>query len=115
MMRLLDHWIARLLLSVCAIFAPIASVLAVICFLVFSDLIFGIWSAKKRGEKITSSGLRRTVIKFVIYETAVAFGYLCETLEKWVAEGHITQDDARSYGDGTPADLALLEFLHGQR
>ena len=32
----------------------------------------------------------------------VHFGYWNETLDKWAKEGHITEEQARSWGDGNP-------------
>ena len=52
--------IEAFLLSIAAIFAPIQGLLGATAFMVISDLVTGVMAAKKRGEKITSSGLRRT-------------------------------------------------------
>ncbi|MDR1146097.1 MAG: hypothetical protein LBK71_08190 [Verrucomicrobiales bacterium] len=41
----------------------------------------------------------------------VHFGYWRETLEKWAAEGHITQEMAAGHGDGNDVDVALDELL----
>jgi hypothetical protein len=41
----------------------------------------------------------------------VHFGYWGETLQKWAAEGHISETLARSVGDGNPADYELNELL----
>ena len=37
----------------------------------------------------------------------VHFGFWTETLEKWAGEGHITADQARSWGDGNPTDAEV--------
>lgn len=37
----------------------------------------------------------------------VHFGYWWETLEKWVAEGHLTAEDIAGHGDGNAVDDAL--------
>ena len=37
----------------------------------------------------------------------VHFGYWAELLDKWLAEGHITEEERRGYWDGSPADNAL--------
>lgn len=42
------------------------------------DLISGLMAAKHRKEAITSSGLKRTIVKIFIYEAAVLLGYLTE-------------------------------------
>ncbi len=41
----------------------------------------------------------------------VHFGYWHETLEKWASEGHITKDEARTWGDGNPSDVSIAEKL----
>jgi len=37
----------------------------------------------------------------------VHFGYWTETLEKWAAEGHVTEEEARMWQDGNPVDRAI--------
>ena len=37
----------------------------------------------------------------------VHFGFWGETMEKWAAEGHITAEQARQWGDGNAADFAI--------
>ncbi len=44
----------------------------------------------------------------------VSFGYWNETLEKWAAEGHITQEEAAGYaryGDNSDADKSVMKRL----
>jgi len=41
----------------------------------------------------------------------VHFGFWEETLQKWAAEGHITEEEAQTWGDGTPVDAAITEKL----
>ncbi len=41
----------------------------------------------------------------------VHFGYWRETLDKWAAEGHISEALAKSHGDGNPADCELNALL----
>ena len=37
----------------------------------------------------------------------VHFGYWSELLDKWLAEGHITEEERKGYWDGSPADNAI--------
>lgn len=67
-------------LAVFTFFAPIHTILVVVFFLLIIDLITGIIAARKRGEKITSAGLRRTMSKIMIYETAIVVGFLLQHL-----------------------------------
>jgi predicted transcriptional regulator len=61
-----------------AVFAPIQAVIIITGALVFADLITGILAARKRGDKINSAGLGRTVTKTTVYLTAVCMGFLVE-------------------------------------
>lgn len=72
-------WLKALFSSFIALLAPIHVVMCAVLILVVTDLIFGVWAAKKRGEKITSSGLRRTVSKIFVYEFVVICGFLFQT------------------------------------
>lgn len=61
-----------------AVFAPVRTVLVVAMILVVADLITGVIAAWKRGEKITSSGLKQSVFKAFVYEMSILIGYLAE-------------------------------------
>ena len=62
---------------------------------------------------------RENVMAILHYEKydhfpVVSFGYWNETLEKWAAEGHITQEEADGYakqGDNSPADNSVMKRL----
>ena len=41
----------------------------------------------------------------------VHFGFWTETLQKWAAEGHVTQEEARGWGDGNTIDVTLSKKL----
>ena len=59
-------------------FAPINSILISVGVLVSIDFIFGIMSARKRGEAITSKRMRDTVIKALVYQSAIVVGHMVE-------------------------------------
>jgi phage-related holin len=67
------------LISLIAVFAPIKATILVTIFLICADLISGVAAAKKRGEKITSAGIQRSVVKFFVYNMAILTGFLLET------------------------------------
>jgi len=71
-------FITGLLVSTVAVFAPIKAVILVTGILIFADLFTGIMAARKKGEKITSAGLRRTVTKLFVYNAAIMLGFLAE-------------------------------------
>lgn len=66
-------------LSCLAVLAPIHSMLIVVGIVIFADLFTGIVAARKREERITSAGLRRTISKIFIYQFAIIIGFLIET------------------------------------
>lgn len=68
-------WIA----AVVGIFAPVHAIMLVTGFLIFADLATGIMAAKKRGEKISSAAMRRTVSKILVYQLVIMSGFLVET------------------------------------
>ncbi|MCK5803632.1 MAG: hypothetical protein KAI66_12400 [Lentisphaeria bacterium] len=39
------------------------------------------------------------------------FGFLADTLNRWQAEGHLTEEEVRCYADGTEGDVALSRKL----
>lgn len=79
MKDLLVKYAQPLALSTLAVLAPIKAILLVTGFLIFSDLVSGVIAARKRGEIISSSGLRRTITKILVYNLAVISGFLVET------------------------------------
>lgn len=66
------------IVSSLAVFAPIKALMLVVGFLIFADLLTGIMAARKRGEKITSAAMRRTVSKLAVYHIVILAGFLTE-------------------------------------
>lgn len=66
------------MLALMAVLIPIEKHAIAIFVLVLFDLILGLIAAIKRGEKITSNGLKTTVIKLFVFETALALGFIAE-------------------------------------
>lgn len=71
-------FIKTLIITILAVFAPAKHMIYAAFTLVVADLITGLMAAKKRKEPITSSGFKRTVIKLMIYETAILLGFIAE-------------------------------------
>ena len=59
-------------------FAPIAVVMLAVGVLIMIDFIFGILSAKKNNEKITSKRMSDTLIKMVVYQLLIITSHLVE-------------------------------------
>lgn len=97
-----------LIASIIAIFAPIKAALITIIILVFVDLILGIMCAVKRGEKITSSGMRRTITKIFIFEMAILAGYLTEM---YLMGGHMPLSKVVAAYIGLVEYKSILENL----
>ena len=74
----MKNYLQNLLIVSLLVFLPIKATLITVMVLVLVDLMTGILAARKRGEKITSSGLKRTVIKFFVYEIVIMLGFLTE-------------------------------------
>lgn len=69
-----DYWIGFLSAVAGWLFSfmvPTAPFVGIVMFLVFADFVTGTRAAMKRGEKITSKGLRRTVEKISLYFLAI--------------------------------------------
>lgn len=64
--------------SLLAVFAPLKPVLLAVFGMVLLDFITGVLASKKRGESITSSGFKRTVIKLFIFEVAIMSAFITE-------------------------------------
>lgn len=75
----MKDWLQNLLLASVAALAPIQAILISVGVMILADLFTGILAARKRGEKISSAAMRRTVSKILIYQTAVITGFLLET------------------------------------
>ena len=74
----MKSYLSNLAISAMAALAPIKPVMITVGILIVSDLITGVWAARKRGEEITSAALGRTVSKMVVYQTAVITGFLLQ-------------------------------------
>ena len=74
-----------LFVSVAAL-APIKMILIAVGLLVLFDLVTGIWAARRKGEALKSSAMRRTVSKMLIYQLTVISGFL---LEHYLLDGLI--------------------------
>lgn len=68
-----------LLLSAIAIIAPAKSIILAVAVLTIADLCLGILASRRRGHKLTSRGLKHTVAKVLVYETAVVLAFLVQT------------------------------------
>ena len=75
----MKEWLSKVGMAALAALAPIHMVMITVGVLIFSDLATGVWAALKRGEKISSAIMRRTISKILIYQLAVICGFMLET------------------------------------
>lgn len=75
----MKEWLSKLFLASLAALAPIHMVMITVGVLILADLTTGIWAAIKRGEKVSSAAMRRTISKIFIYQLAVVTGFMLET------------------------------------
>lgn len=74
----MKDWLQGALVSSVAFLLPIKLVILTAGVLILADLFTGILAAKKRGEKITSAALSRTVAKMAVYQTVIVTGYMLQ-------------------------------------
>ena len=74
----MKHYLEISILAILAVFAPIKAVLVTTLVLVMADFVTGVIAAYKRGEKITSTGLKKSVLKALVYEAAIVLAYVAE-------------------------------------
>jgi hypothetical protein len=74
-------WLKACGLSVVALLAPVRPLLIAALALTLIDAVTGVLAARKRGERIRSAGLRRTVSKVLVYTLAIIAGFI---VEKWL-------------------------------
>ena len=67
-----------LLASIALVFLPVKATLVTVMVLTVADLVSGIAAARKKRKRITSAGLKRTIIKTTVYEAVVMLGFLTE-------------------------------------
>lgn len=69
----------KALSSLTAVLMPIRPALAAVFCLIGLDLITGLWASKKKGDKITSQGMRDSIKKLLVYEGALLGALIIET------------------------------------
>jgi len=74
----MKEYLYKGLLVLASILAPIQSILITCGVLIIADTVTGMMAAKKRGEKIQSAQMRRSVSKMVVYQIAIISGFLLE-------------------------------------
>lgn len=72
----MKSFLTALVASLFAVFAPIKAALATVIVLVVFDLISGIWASIKMKTPVTSSGLKRSVVKLAVYEATLCLAFL---------------------------------------
>jgi len=65
-------------LAILVVFAPVKGMLIAALFLIIMDAITGIWASLKRKENFTSTKFKRSVVKILIYEIAIAVAYIAQ-------------------------------------
>lgn len=81
MVHLIDFskaWIVAIVMACVNYLIPIKAFIFITLGMVAGDLITGIMAAGKRGERITSAGLSRSVVKFVMYAVAIVASHAME-------------------------------------
>ena len=69
----------KIAIATLAVLAPIKALLIATGAVIFIDLITGVWRAIKAKEAISSSIMRRTVTKFLVYQFAIITAFIIQT------------------------------------
>ena len=84
-MMTIGNFVMKLLISMMLFFSPIGYSILGIGVLVSIDLIFGIMASIKKGEKFTSSRLKDSVVKLLVYNLLLIAGFVSEELiSDWI-------------------------------
>lgn len=67
----IDRTWAYIVASVISFFEPINALILWVLIFILVDMITGVWAAYKEGDIITSHGLQKTIIKFLMYSTSI--------------------------------------------
>lgn len=65
-------------LALITVFIPVESAILTTFALILVDLVVGILAARKQKIPVTSEGIKRTVGKILLYETAICLGFLVQ-------------------------------------
>lgn len=90
----IDTVIKAIAVVVLAFIAPVQSILILVGFLAFGDMITGLWRSKKKNHKITSTRLSRTVSKLILYSLLILLTHGFELVFPLTEYLHITQISA---------------------
>lgn len=74
----MKDWLVALALAGMAALAPIKAVMITVGILIIADALTGMYAAHKRGEKLSSAAMRRTLSKMMVYQGVVICGFLLE-------------------------------------
>jgi len=77
-MELLNKPLVKFIIGVALVFGPVKQMLITALCLVLADMVFGIFAARKRGEKLVSAGYGRTIVKIFVYGSSICLGFLTE-------------------------------------
>ena len=75
----MKHRLLELALLIWVFLAPIQPAMGCVMALPIVDLILALYCAKRAGQPLTSTGLKRTVAKILMYEAATILAFLTET------------------------------------
>jgi len=74
-----------------AFFTPITSMLIGVGIFAMADTFTGMWAAKKRGDKIHSRAMGRTITKIIMYSIAIILAHVLQVIfMSWMPIANIT-------------------------
>lgn len=105
----MKEWLIKTIVALVAVFAPVHSIMIVAGVLIVIDLLTGVIAAWKLKEKITSNGLKRTVVKMLVYQVAIITGFL---VEKYMLDGTFEVSKIVAVVIGLVEAASILENLN---
>jgi hypothetical protein len=77
-MPAIEKYLLTALISLLGLFAPVKGMLIAALALCSVDLLTGLLASRTRKDPITSSRLRRTVVKALVYETTILVSFITQ-------------------------------------
>jgi predicted DNA repair protein MutK len=74
----MKNYVISFVTSILSFFMPIVPLLLLVGLFICIDTLLGVWSAKRKNEKITSRKLGAIIPKMLLYQGAVLTGYILD-------------------------------------
>jgi len=81
----MKEYIVKFLISLLCVVSPIQEAIFSIGFLIIADLMMGLLASRKKKVKFTSTRLKNTAVKLLVYNILLISSFICQTyLVEWI-------------------------------